>query len=99
MANASKIDYHNFNATAALTIAAWSVAGKFLYEQATPETRTLMAETLDYIAEDLATRGVIWSCKSECYLQADQLVLEATFAATPSDMLKPMKVKISLNCG
>ena len=99
MANASKIDYHNFDATAALTIAAWSVAGRFMYEQATPETRMLIAQALDELAGDLASRGVIYASKSSCCLHNDQIVFEIMFSETPSDVLKPKKVEIRLNCG
>ena len=99
MANASKIDYHNFDATAALTIAAWSVAGRFMYEQATFETRMLIAQALDELADDLASRRVIYASKSNCYLHNDQIVFEIMFSETPSDVLKPKKVEIRLNCG
>ena len=99
MANASKIDYHNFDATAALTIAAWSVAGRFMYEQATPETRTLIAQSLDELASDLTSRGVIYASKSSCYLHNDQIVFEIVFSEIPSDLFKPKKVEITLNCG
>ena len=99
MANASKIDYHNFDATAALTIAAWSVAGRFMYEQATPEMRMLIAQALDELAGDLASRGIIHAAKPSCYLHNDKIVFEIVFSETPSDVLKPKKVEISLNCG
>ena len=49
--------------------------------------------------EDLATKEVIWTFKSNCYLQADQLVLEIVFAENPSNALKPTKVEVKLNCG
>ena len=99
MANASKIDYHNFDATAALKIAAWSVVGRFMYERATPETRTLIAQVLDELANDLASRGVIYASKSSCYLHNDKIVFEIVFSETPSDVFKPKKVEITLNCG
>ena len=99
MANASKIDYHNFDATAALKIAVWSVVGRFMYEHATPETRTLIAQALDELAGDLASRGVIYASKSSCYLHNDQIVFEIAFSETPSDVFKPKKVEITLNCG
>ena len=99
MANASKIDYHNFDATAALKIAVWSVVGKFMHEQVTPETKTLIAQALDELANDLASRGVIYASKSSCYLHNDQIVFEIEFSETPSDVFKPKKVEITLNCG
>ena len=99
MVNASKIDYHNFDATAALKIAAWSVVGRFMYEQAIPETRTLIAQALDELASDLASRGVIYASKSSCYLHNDKIVFEIVFSETPSDVFKPKKVEITLNCG
>lgn len=99
MANASKIDYHNFDATAALTIAAWSVASRFRYEQATPETRMLIAQALDELTGDLASRGVIYASKPSCYLHNDQIVVEIVFSETPSDVFKPKKVEITLNYG
>ena len=99
MANTSKIDYHNFDATAALKIAAWSVVGWFMYEQATLETRTLIAQALDELASDLASRGVIYASKSSCYLRNDKIVFEIAFSETSSDVFKPKKVEITLNCG
>ena len=95
----NKIDFHNFDATAAVTIAAWSAASKFLYEQFTPKIKCFIVETLDSMAEDLVDRGVIWSYKSACDLQADKVVLEMIFAESPSDMLKPKRVEIKLDCG
>lgn len=99
MANVSKIDYHNFDATAALKIAAWSVASRFMYEQATPETRMLIAQALDELADDLAFRGVIYASKLSCYLRNDQTVVEIVFSETPSGVFKPKKVEIILNYG
>lgn len=99
MANANKIDYHNFDATAALTIAAWSVAGRFMYEQATPETRMLIAQALYELADDLASRGIIYAPKTSCYLHNDKIVFEILFSETPSEVLKPKKVEIYLNRG
>ena len=99
MTNASKIDYHNFDATAALTIAAWSVAGRFMYEQVTPKTRMLIVQALDELAGDLASREVIYASKSSCYLRNDQIVFEIVFSETPSDVFKSKKVEITLNCG
>jgi hypothetical protein len=95
----NKIDFHNFDTTAAVTIAVWSVASKFLYEQFTPKIKHFMVETLDSMAEDLVNRGVIWSYKSACDLQANKIVLEITFAESPSDVLKPKRVEIKLDCG
>ena len=99
MANASKIDYHNFDPTAALKIVVWSVVGKFMYEQATPETRMLIVQALDELAGDLASRGVIYAFKTSCYLHNDRMVVEIVFSETPSNVLKPKKIEISLNCG
>lgn len=95
----NKINFHNFDATAAVTIVAWSAASKFFYEQFTPKIECFIVETLDSMAEDLVARGVIWSYKSACNLQGNKVVLDITFAESPSDVLKPKRVEIKLNCG
>ena len=42
-----KIDFHNFSAKDALEIAIWLVANKFMYEQATDETISMIDSALD----------------------------------------------------
>ena len=97
--NIIKIDFHNFAAKDAVTLAIWNVASKFMYEQFTSEIKCSIVEALNHAMEDLATKEVIWTFKSNCYLQADQLVLEIVFAENPSNALKPTKVEVKLNCG
>lgn len=100
MANTSKIgkiDYHNFDATAALKIAAWSVAGRFMYGQATPETRMLILQALDDLANNFVSRGVIYAFKSRCYSRNDQIVFEIVVSETLGDVFKPKTIEICLN--
>ena len=99
MDKARKIDYHNFDATAALATAAWSVARKFMYEQVTPETRMRIAQALDDLASDFTSRGAIYAFKTSCYLRNDQIVFKIMVSETPSDVFEPKTLEICFNRG
>ena len=94
-----KIDFHNFSAKNALEIAIWLVANKFMYEQATDETISMIDSALDSCGNEFISKGIIWEAKSDCYIRYSKLVLEIIFAETPKDALKPTKVQLELSCG
>ena len=99
MFNPFKIDFHNFDVKAALEIAVWLVADKFMYERATEQTILMIQDALDEFGIELVSREIIWSAKASCYMRFNKLILEIAFAETPKDALKPTKVTLELTCG
>ena len=72
-----RVNFHDFSASDAVFLLAYSTLLSYIYEQATSETRTMIAKDLEDKVTEWLVPGVVDNVETNCFLRNAAIVLSA----------------------
>lgn len=72
-----RVNFHDFSAGDAVFLLAYSTLLTYIYEQATPETRRMIAKDLEDKVTEWLVPGAVDNVETECFLRNAAIVLSA----------------------